>query len=51
MKTFYVLIDASNGMHYGYTFDEEKSKKERERLEDEYDVQIDIYEFKSYEEF
>ena len=51
MKTFYVLIDASNGMHYGYTFDEEKAEAERVKLEDEYDVQIDIYEFKPYEEF
>ena len=51
MKTFYVLIDANNGMHYGYTFDEDKARKERDNLEDEHDVQIDIYEFKSYEEF
>jgi hypothetical protein len=51
MRTFYVLIDSDNGMHYGYTFDEEKARKERDKLEDEHGVQIDIYEFKSYEEF
>ena len=51
MKTFYALIDAANGMHYGYTFDEEKAKTERTKLEDEYGFQINIYEFKSYEEF
>ena len=51
MKTFYVLIDAANGMHYGYTFDEEKAKKESNRIEEEYGFQIDVYEFKSYEEF
>lgn len=51
MKTFYVLIDAANGMHYGYTFDGVKAHQERKRLEDEYGFQIDIYEFKSYEEF
>lgn len=51
MRTFYVLIDANNGMHYGYTFDEEKARKERDKLEDEHDVEIDIYEFKPYEEF
>ena len=51
MKTFYALIDAANGMHYGYTFDEDKATTQRDKLEDEYDIQIDIYEFKSYEEF
>ena len=51
MKTFYVLIDADNGMHYGYTFDEEKAKEEVIRLEYEHDVFVDIYEFKPYEEF
>ena len=51
MKTFYVLIDAANGMHYGYSFNEDKAMKKRDQLEDEYDTQIDIYEFKTYEEF
>ena len=51
MKTFYVLIGVGNGMHYGYTFDEERAKAESARLTREYDVEIDIYEFKPYEEF
>lgn len=51
MQTFYVLIDANNGAHYGYTFDEEKARTERDKLEDEHGIQIDIYEFKPYEKF
>ena len=51
MKTFYALIDANNGTHFGYTFNEERARKEAVKLEDEHGVQIDVYEFKSYEEF
>ena len=52
MKTFYVLIDATNRMHYGYTFDEKKAREEANRIEAENpDVHIVIYEFMPYEEF
>lgn len=51
MKTFYVLIDADNSIHYGYTFDEEKAKAEAKRVEDETGCQINIYEFGDYSEF
>lgn len=52
MKTFYVLIDTANRMHYGYTFDEKKARIEANKIEDEYDdVHIAIYEFEPYEEF
>ena len=51
MKTFYVLIDSSNGLHYGFTFDEEKAKAEAKRIEKEDKCQIDIYEFGDYSEF
>ena len=51
MRAFYVLIDKTNGMHYGYTYDGVKAHTEAKKLEKEYDTQIVIYEFKSYEEF
>ena len=52
MKTFYVLIDATNRMHYGYTFDEKNAREEANRIEKEdSDVHISIYEFMPYEEF
>lgn len=52
MKIFYALIDANNGMHYGYTFDEKKARIEANKIENEQaDVHIDIYEFEPYEEF
>lgn len=52
MKTFYVLIDAGNRMHYGYTFDERKAREEADGIEKEDNgIHIVIYEFESYEEF
>ena len=52
MKTFYALIDTTNRTHYGYTFDEKIARVEADRIEKEdNDVHIDIYAFKSYEEF
>ena len=52
MKTFYVLIDATNRTHYGYTFDERKAREEANRIEaEDPNAHISIYEFESYEEF
>ena len=47
----YVLIDTANGIHYGFTFDETRARRQAKTIEDETGDQIDVYEFKSYEEF
>lgn len=51
MKRFYVLIDAQNHWHYGYTFDERKAREEAYRIEKENGCHIDIYVFDACTEF
>lgn len=50
-KDMYVLIDACNGIHYGFTFDETKARDRARKIEEDTGYQIDTYEFRSYEEF
>ena len=51
MKTFYVLIDRVNGLHFGYTFDEEATKAEADALAKYNGLQIEVYEFRPHDEF
>ena len=51
MKTFYVLIDKVNGLHFGWTFDEEAARVEADTLTKYYESQIEIYEFRPHDEF
>jgi hypothetical protein len=51
MKILYVLIDASNSKHYGYTFDMDRAFKEAKMIEDNIGAKIDVYEFYPEEEF
>lgn len=51
MKTFYVLIDRTSGLHFGYTFDEQLAQTEADNLSNINGLQIEIYEFRPHDEF
>ena len=51
MKTFYVLIDRVNGLHFGWTFDEQLARAEADNLSAINGIQIEIYEFQPHDEF